>query len=103
MIATIDTVPNFELPQIEQKIEIKLEDIKNAKFVSFGKDVYLNDDALVFAVEKGFLKPNEQQKEQLNIAKKEEAEEQNKYELEYILKKLGLDKKQVNVLFEHFR
>jgi hypothetical protein len=101
----IDTIPNFEIPV--QEFILTKEMLESGKNVYIPKGVNITDEALVVAVERGIVKPTKKQLELVESFKKEaelqEQENKKKYELEFILNKLGLDKKQVQILFENFK
>jgi hypothetical protein len=100
-----DTIPNFEIPV--QEFILTKEMLESGKNVYIPKGVNITDEALVVAVERGIVKPTKKQLELVESFKKEaelqEQENKKKYELEFILNKLGLDKKQVQILFENFK
>jgi len=90
----IDTIPNFEIPVKE--FVLTKEMLESGKNVYIPEGVKITDEALVYAVEKGFVKPNKEQVKLIENYNK-------KYELSYILEKLGLDEKQVKILFEKYK
>jgi hypothetical protein len=100
----IDTIPNFEIPV--QEFILTKGMLESGKNVYIPEGVNITDDALVIAVEKGFIKPTKEQLklvEDFKEAKLQDHKNGKKYELEFILKKLGLDTKQVEILFEKFK
>jgi hypothetical protein len=94
----IDTIPNFEIPV--QEFILTKEMFESGKNVYIPKGVKITDEALIIAVEKGIIKPSE---EQLKLVQSLKNKAEEKYELEFILSKLGLDKKQVEILFKNFK
>jgi len=94
----IDTIPNFEITV--QEFILTKEMLESGKNIYIPKNVKITDEALIIAVEKGIIKPSE---EQLKLVQSLKNKAEKKYELEFILSKLGLDKKQVEILFKNFK
>ena len=94
----IDTIPNFEITV--QEFILTKEMLESGKNIYIPKNVKITDEALIIAVEKGIIKPSE---EQLKLVQSLKNKAEKKYELEFILSKLELDKKQVEILFKNFK
>ena len=91
----IDTIPNFEIPV--QEFILTKEMLESGKNVYIPKGVNITDEALVVAVERGIIKPTE---EQLKRIEAYLADKQLKESPDYILKKLGISESEMKILIK---
>ena len=91
----IDTIPNFEIPV--QEFILTKEMLESGKNVYIPKGVNITDEALVLAVERGIIKPTEEQLKRIDAYL---ADKQLKESPDYILKKLGVSEGEMKILIE---